>query len=85
MDKKKLHQYAEVVVKKALQLKKNQILYVEALLETSEFVYALAEEAYKVGAAEVAVNWKSNRLEQIKLLSCDGPPIGKLSELDYAT
>ena len=60
MDKKKLHQYAEVVVKKALQLKKNQILYVEALLETSEFVYALAEEAYKVGAAEVAVNWKSN-------------------------
>ena len=34
MDKKKLHQYAEVVVKKALQLKKNQILYVEALLET---------------------------------------------------
>lgn len=85
MDKKKLHQYAEVVVKKALQLKKDQILYVEALLETSEFVYALAEEAYKVGAAEVAVNWKSNRLEQIKLLSCDGPQIGKLSELDYAT
>ena len=85
MDKVKLHQYAEVVVKKALQLKKGQILYVEALLGTEEFVCALAEEAYQAGAGDVAVNWKSNQLDRIKLSRPDAPDIGRLTELDYAT
>lgn len=85
MNQQKLHKYAEVVIKKALQLKKGQILYVEALLETQEFVCALAEEAYKIGAADVAVNWKCNNLDKIKLSRTDAPDIGKLTELDYAT
>lgn len=85
MDQKKLHLYAEVVVKKALQIKEGQLLYVEALTGTECFVHALAEEAFRMGAADIHVNWKDNELDRIRLMDSATDAVGKLNDVDYAT
>lgn len=83
MDKKKMYAYAEVVVKKALQLKEGQILYIEAPLEAESFVCALTETAFQTGAADVAVNWKCSELDRLRLTYSD--QTGSLTDADYAT
>lgn len=90
MNHEKLRKYAEVVIRRGLFLKEGQPLYIEALLETSGLVCELAKEAYRAGASDVAVSWKCNELDNIKLTperygnKINRREIGKLTELDYA-
>lgn len=84
MDMQKLDKYAEVVIKKGVFLKKGQPVYIEANVDNEELVCALARQAYLAGASDVSVNFKSQKLDSIKLMR-DGDDIGKLTEIDYAT
>lgn len=83
LDQEKLRRYAEVVIKRGLFLKEGQPVYIEAQVDNEALICALAEAAYDAGASDVAVAWKSNALDRIRLLR-GGDGIGTLSELDCA-
>lgn len=48
--------YARVLLQKGINLQKDQILVINAPVEAHSFASLLAEEAYKVGAAQVVFN-----------------------------
>lgn len=83
MDQEKLKKYASVVIRRGLFLKEGQPVYIEAQVDQEELVCALTEEAYAAGASDVAVAWKSNAFDRIRLLRNDDS-LSALSELDCA-
>ncbi|MBF0749532.1 aminopeptidase [Mammaliicoccus lentus] len=63
---KDLQKYAELLVKVGLNVQKGEPVYIQASIESSSFVHLLVEEAYKVGAEDVQVKYKDDRLQQLK-------------------
>jgi aminopeptidase len=66
MDKKLIEKYAELIVKTGVNLQKNKILIVTALVENYEFVEMITEIAYKEGAREVIPNWIDEKIDRMK-------------------
>lgn len=61
-----LDKYAQLCVKVGINIKEGQPLVVNAPIEGLEFVRKLAENAYKLGASEVHVNWSDELLTKLK-------------------
>lgn len=64
--KNKLNDYAKLCVKLGINIKEGQPLVINAPIEGLEFVRLLAENAYKLGASEVHVNWSDEVLTKLK-------------------
>lgn len=62
----RLRIYAELLLKKGVNLQREQILVVNATTEVDYFVEILAEEAYKLGAKEVEVRFSNDKLTRLK-------------------
>lgn len=58
--------YAELAVKKGINLEENQILVISASVEIADFVRLVAEAAYMAGAKNVHVNWNDGPLSKLK-------------------
>ena len=65
---KKLRQYAELVVKTALNLQRDQLLLIRGPIECAHFVHLVAEEAYKAGARDVVADWLDDQLDRLHYL-----------------
>ncbi len=76
MDKKLLEKYAEIVIKKGINLYKGQCLNIESSKDDYDFSLLLAESAYKEGAKFVNINIISNELTKNRILYSN-------SNLDY--
>lgn len=61
-----LQKYAELLVKVALNVQKGEPVYIQASIDSSELVRLVVEEAYKVGAQDIKVNYGDDRLQQLK-------------------
>ena len=61
-----LQKYAELLVKVGLNVQEKEPVYIQASIDASEFVHLIVEEAYKVGAIDVKVNYKDDRISQLK-------------------
>ncbi|MBM6629874.1 aminopeptidase [Mammaliicoccus vitulinus] len=61
-----LQKYAELLVKVGLNVQEKEPVYIQASIDASEFVHLIVEEAYKVGAVDVKVNYKDDRISQLK-------------------
>lgn len=61
-DRETMRKYAELVVKKGVNIQKNQALMINAPLEGVEFTKLVVEEAYKAGAKDVHINWGDDDL-----------------------
>ena len=57
MDREKLFKYAELIVKKGLNIEPGQEVLVMASLDQPEFVRTVVELCYKAGASRVVVDW----------------------------
>ena len=68
MNRQQMEIYATVLLKKGINLQENQILVINAPVESHEFVSVLAEKAYESGASQVVLNWRSNTLTMKSLL-----------------
>ena len=66
MNRQQMEIYATVLLKKGINLQENQILVINAPVESHEFVSVLAEKAYESGASQVVLNWRSNALTRLK-------------------
>ncbi|WP_239719676.1 MULTISPECIES: aminopeptidase [unclassified Mammaliicoccus] len=63
---KQLQKYAELLVKVGLNVQEKEPVYIQASIGASEFVHLVVEEAYKVGASDVKVKYKDDRISQLK-------------------
>ncbi|WP_239751338.1 aminopeptidase [Mammaliicoccus sp. H-M34] len=63
---KQLQKYAELLVKVGLNVQEKEPVYIQASIDASEFVHLVVEEAYKVGALDVKVKYKDDRISQLK-------------------
>lgn len=63
---KQLQKYAELLVKVGLNVQEKEPVYIQASINASEFVHLVVEEAYKIGAEDVKVSYKDDRIAQLK-------------------
>jgi aminopeptidase len=71
MDKGTQKKYAEVVLKKGINLYRGQCLTINAAPDDLEFALVLEEEAYRLGAKLVDLNIKSNLSTKYRILHSD--------------
>ncbi len=63
---KQLKKYAELLVKVGLNVQEKEPVYIQGSIDASEFVHLVVEEAYKIGAEDVKVSYKDDRIAQLK-------------------
>ena len=68
-----MYKYANVLVRRGVNLQPGQMLYIEAPTEHEYFVSIVAKAAYDAGASNVGVVWKSNLLDLVKLSQPEMP------------
>ena len=67
MDEQTLQErYADLVLKKGVNIQKNQALVINAPIEGVEFVRLVAKKAYDLGAENVHINWADDELTFLK-------------------
>ena len=66
-----IKKYAELIVKKGLNVQKGQEVVVTASVESAELVREVARVAYEVGAKEVIVAYSDDQLSRLKYEYCD--------------
>jgi len=65
MDSERLFKYAELIVKKGLNIESGQEVYLIAGLDQPEFVRTVAELCYKSGASRVVTEWTDMPLAKL--------------------
>ena len=65
MKKTVLREYAKLIVKCGANVQKGQEVHIYADLDQPEFVKMVVEEAYKLKAKKVIVEWRYQPLEKI--------------------
>lgn len=65
MKKTLLRNYAKLIARVGANVEKGQRVVITAQLDQPEFICMLAEECYRAGAADVAVEWQSCALEKL--------------------
>lgn len=61
-----LHRYAQVLLQKGIHLQRQQILVINAPVESSSFVTILTKEAYECGASQVVCNWRCDDMARLR-------------------
>ena len=61
-----LKKYANLVVTKGVNIQKNALLFINSPIECSFFARLLAEEAFKIGAKDVHINYSDELFTRIK-------------------
>ena len=69
MNKRRLENYAKLIVKKGINLKSGQDVVIRADLDRPEFVKLVVETAYNAGARKVEVEWDYQPLTVIHINS----------------
>src|SRR5471030_1090617 len=66
MFKDLLLKYAKLSVIKGINIQKDGILVINSPIECSDFAKMLAEEAYKIGASDVVINYNDEKFNKIR-------------------
>ena len=88
MKKSMLNKYAELLVKRGVNLQKGQSLIVYANVDQEPLVIEVVKWGYKVGAKEVVVEWSSDTtdklgLKHMSLKTMSEMPDWKIEKLKY--
>ena len=68
---KKLQEYARLLIRVGLNVRKGQNLVISSPVECAFFARMCAEEAYAVGCREVIMNWHDDAMARLKYLHAD--------------
>ncbi|MCA0988382.1 aminopeptidase [Guptibacillus algicola] len=60
-----LQKYAELALKRGVNLQENQMLVVNAPVESANFARLVAKRAYEIGAKTVHINWTDDTLDRL--------------------
>lgn len=80
MKKAVLREYARLIVRAGVNVQKGQEVLIYAELDQPEFVKMVVEEAYKVGAKRVTVQWNYQPLEKIHIRGQNLKTLGSVEE-----
>lgn len=69
--KKKIREYAELLIKVGLNVQKGQTVCIRTPVECADFAEICAEEAYKIGCREVIPIWSDDKLEHMRYKYAD--------------
>lgn len=61
-----LEKYAELIVKKGLNIQKDGLLFINSPIECAEFSRMISEKAFKTGAKDVYINYGDENFSKIK-------------------
>jgi aminopeptidase len=61
-----LSRYAKLAVQVGVNIQTNQYLYINASIETAEFVRLVTEKAYDAGARQVFVDWSDDTISRLR-------------------
>ena len=84
MKKTYLREYAKLLVKCGIAVKKGDIVIVNAGLDQPEFVKMVVEECYRAKAAKVMVEWSYLPLTKLNVNHMNGKLLGKVEEYEEA-
>lgn len=62
---KKLKQYAELIIKQGVNLRKGEFVAISSPIMAAELAEAIAEEAYKNGARKVMMMWGDSKIAKL--------------------
>ena len=68
MKEEKLQKYASLVVKRGVNIQKDQTLVIMSPIECADFTRLVSEAAYKEGAREVVIHWNDEISTKVKYL-----------------
>src|SRR5690625_880235 len=66
VDQKTLQKYANLIVKKGVNVQKDQPVFITAPIEIASFARLVVKEAYELGAKDVHVTWVDDELSLLK-------------------
>lgn len=66
---KLLLKYAKLAVNKGINLQKDGLLVINSPIECSEFARLIADEAYKIGASDVYINYSDENFNKIRFMN----------------
>lgn len=87
---KKLADYAKLIVKTGVNLKRDQLLVINAPIECATFARYIASAAYEVGAKDVIISWGDEEFTKLRFLKApdavfdEFPSWRKAMYIDYA-
>jgi len=64
----KLDRYADLIVKKGVNVQKDQIVYILSSIESAPYTRKLVKKSYEAGAKQVFVEWSDEEVDRTKLL-----------------
>ena len=76
--KMKLLEYAKLIVKAGLNVQKDQIVVIDAPVESVELVRLITKEAYEIGAKEVVVKYSDEVVSRYKYEYVEKDEFGKV-------
>ena len=79
-----LEKYARLVIRVGVNVQPGQEVVVNALPEQADAARALAEEAYRVGASRVVINYLDPHLQRAAVLHAPEELLGTSPEHDLA-
>lgn len=66
VSQKTMDKYAELALRKGVNIQKNQALMINAPIEGAVFAKTVARKAYELGSKEVHINWSDDELTLLK-------------------
>ena len=84
MNKTRLKQYADLLIKKGINVQKGQDVIIMADLDQPEFVELCVKEAYKAGAAIVSVEWNHPVINKITTNKANFKRLCQFSDVEKA-
>lgn len=68
MNKTNLRKFAKLIVKRGVNVQKNQVVYVNASIEAAPLVEYVVEECYKAKASKVTVDWSYQPVSKLNAI-----------------
>ena len=84
MNKTRLRKYAQLIVRKGVNVQKGQEVLIFAELDQPEFVKLVVEEAYKAKAKKVTVEWSYQPLDKLHTRYQTLKTLGTVTEVQKA-
>ena len=68
---KRLEKYCDLIVRRGVNIQKNQTLVINSSVETAEVVRVITGKAFAAGAGDVVVQWEDEGTDKVRYLNAD--------------
>ena len=77
-------EYAKLIAKSGVAVKKNDVVIIQADLDQPDFIAMLVDECYKAGAERVMVEWSYQKIQKLHIRHQKAKVLGKVEDFEEA-